>query len=294
VPLSGREGPEPERVRTQDGRLSFLDAHAVSPAYFRAIGVPLLEGRSFSDADGPESAPVAIVNAAAAKLGIGTELSWGGTRYSVVGIVGDFRQYGLEYEAEPSVYFSLSQAPLRVTDLVVRTEADPGALAETIERSVHEIDPGQAVAYVGTLEEARRDAVAAPRLLATLLSAFAALALAITVVGLGGSLALLVERRSREIGIRLALGALPRDVSRLVLRQGLGLVVAGLALGLPLALGLAGLLSGQLFEVEPRDPLTFGFVSLLLALVASAVSLVPARKAVAIDPLTTIRADGDC
>jgi ABC-type antimicrobial peptide transport system permease subunit len=177
---------------------------------------------------------------------------------------------------------------------VVRTEAEPRALTEAIERSVHEIDPAQAVAYVSTLEEALRESVAAPRLLATLLSGFAALALAITAVGLGGSLALVVRRRAREIGIRLALGAAPRDVSRMVLRQGLGLLLAGLAVGLPPALALAGLLSGQLFGIEPHDPPTFGLVVLLLAIVSAAASLVPARQAVGIDPVATIRMEGDC
>jgi len=232
--------------------------------------------------------------ACATEIGAGRKISWAGKGYTIVGIVGDVRQYGLELEAEPSVYFPLAQVPLRVTDLVVRTEADPRALTEAIERSVHEIDPAQAVAYVSTLEEARRESVAAPRLLATLLSVFAVLALAITAVGLGGSLALAVRRRTREIGIRLALGAAPRDVSRMVLRQGLGLLLAGLALGLPPALALAGLLSEQLFEIEPRDPLTFGVVALVLVLVSGAVSLVPARKAVGIDPVATIPMEGDC
>jgi putative ABC transport system permease protein len=295
VPLSGREGPDPERILTEEGRPSFLDAHAVSPGYFRAIGVPLVEGRMFSDADDARSAPVAIVSqSAASRIGVGSAISWAGKRYSIVGIVGDVRQYGLELEAEPSVYFPLAQVPLRVTELMIRTEADPRALTDAIEKSVHEIDPAQAVAYVSTLEEARRESVAAPRLLATLLSAFAALALAITAVGLGGSLALAVRRRTREIGIRLALGAAPRDVSRMVLRQGLGLVLAGLAFGLPTAFALAGLLSGQLFDITPHDPLTFGMVALVLVLVSGAVSLVPARKAVGIDPLATIRMEGDC
>ena len=172
--------------------------------------------------------------------------------------------------------------------------SDPRASTDAIESAVHAIDPAQAVAYVSTLEEARRESVAAPRILATLLSAFAALALAITAVGLGGSLALVVRRRSREIGIRLALGAAPRDVSRMVLRQGLGLLLAGLALGLPPALALAGLLSGQLFGIGPHDPPTFAMVVLLLALVSGAATLVPARQAVGIDPVATIRMEGDC
>ncbi len=295
VPLGGRESPDPERILTEDGQRSFLDAHAVSPGYFGAIGVPLASGRAFTDEDDARSAPVAIVSqSAAAKMGAGRSISWAGKRHSIVGIVGDVRQYGLEIEAEPSVYFPLAQVPLRVTDLVVRTAADPRALTEAIENSVHAIDPSQAVAYVSTLEEARRESVAAPRILATLLSAFAALALAITAVGLGGSLALVVRRRAREIGIRLALGADPRDVSRMVFRQGLGLLLAGLAIGLPPALALAGLLSGQLFGIDPHDPPTFAMVVLLLTIVSGAASLVPARQAVAIDPVATIRMEGDC
>ncbi len=295
VPLGGREGPDPERVLTDDGRRSFLDAHAVSPGYFRAIGAPIVQGRTFTKEDDARSAPVAIVSrSAASKIGAGKSISWAGKRYSIVGIVGDVRQYGLELEAQPSVYFPLAQVPLRVTDLVVRTEADPRALTEAIESSVHAIDPAQAVAYVSTLEDARRESVAAPRILATLLSAFAALALAITAVGLGGSLALVVSRRAREIGIRLALGAAPKDVFRMVLRQGLGLLLAGLAFGLPPAFALAGLLSGQLFGIEPHDPPTFAMVVLLLALVSVAASLVPARQAVGIDPVATIRMEGDC
>jgi putative ABC transport system permease protein len=149
------------------------------------------------------------------------------------------------------------------------------------------------VAYVSTLEETRREAVAAPRLLAALLSMFAALSLATTAVRLGGALALVVRQRAKEIGIRLALGAVPRDVSRMVLRQGLALVLAGLTLGLPAALALAGVLSGQLFLIEPRDPPTFLRVSLVLVLVSFAVCLVPALKAVAVDPIATIRMEVD-
>lgn len=295
VPLSGREGPDPERITTDAGERPLLDAHAVSPGYFRAIGVPLLEGRGFSDEDVPGSDPVAIVSQkAASRIGAGKTVSWAGKRYEVVGIVGDVRQYGLELEAEPSIYFPLAQLPLRVTDLVVRTEGDPRDLTESIGKAVREIDRKQAVAYITTLDDARRESVEAPRLLATLLSVLAALALAITAVGLGGSLALNVQRRSREIGIRLALGAAPRNVSGMVLRQGLSPVVAGLSIGLPAALALTGFLSGQLFEVEPHDPLTFLGVFVVLVLVSVGVCLVPARKAVAIDPISTIRMEGDC
>ncbi len=292
-------GPAQRARRSRSGKNLFRRGQPVvprcprgKPGYFRAIGVPILEGRAFSSTDSAGSAPVAILNeAASSMLRASRELVWGGRRHAIVGVVGDVRQYGLEREAEPSVYFPLGQVPLRVTELVVRTEANPHELSEAIEKAVHEIDAAQAVAYVSTLEEARLQSVAAPRLLASLLSIFAALALAVTAVGLGGALALQVERRAREFGIRLALGAKPRDVSRLVLRQSLGFLFAGLALGLPAAFALAGLLSGLLFETEPHDPFTFAGVSIVLLLVAGSVSLVPARKAFALDPLSTIRLD---
>ncbi|HJS75273.1 MAG TPA: ABC transporter permease [Vicinamibacteria bacterium] len=294
VPLSGRDGPDPTRIASESGERSFLDAHAVSPGYFRAIGVPILEGRDFSEADVAGSPRVAILSAAAAaQLGPQRELLWERERFSIVGIVGDVRQYGLDRAAEPSVYVPLAQFPLRVTNLVVRAEGDPRELSKSIEAAVHGIDADQAVAFVSTLEDARRQSISAPRLLSSLLSAFAVLALAVTAVGLGGTLALGVERRAREFGIRLALGAKPRDVSGLVLRQSLALFLAGLAVGLPAAFALAGLLSGLLFEVEPHDPWTFAAVSMVLLLVAAAVSLVPARKALAIDPLNTIRLEGE-
>jgi putative ABC transport system permease protein len=279
---------------TASGFRSLLDAHAVSPDYFRAIGVPLLEGRAFTEADDAGSGHVAILSAAAAaRLGAERELRFGFHRFKIVGVVGDVRHYGLEREAEPSVYFPLAQFPIRVANLVVRAEGDPRELSQSIEAAVHEIDGAQAVAFVSTLEEARRESISAPRLLSSLLTAFAVLALAVTAVGLGGALALGVERRAREFGIRLALGAKPRDVSGLVLRQSLALLLAGLTVGLPAAFALAGLLSGLLFEVEPHDPWTFAAVSVVLLVVAAAVSLGPARKALGIDPLDTIRLEGD-
>jgi putative ABC transport system permease protein len=293
VPLSGRNAPDPEPVFNARGERILLDGLAVSPEYFRAIGAPVLEGRPFSPADGPHSPPVAIVNQKAmAILGGGAWIGWDGRRHAIVGIVGDVRQYGLEREAEPSVYFPLAQAPLRVTDLLVTTEGDPRSLLEGITEGVRRIDPDQALAFVSTLEDGRRDSMTAPTLLAGLLSAFAALALAITAVGLGGALALAVEQRARELGIRQALGAAPADVFRLVYGQGVRLLLAGLGLGLPAALLLAGALSPQLFEIEPRDPLTFVAVILVLALAATAASIVPARRAVGMNPLDAIRLEG--
>jgi predicted permease len=292
VPLSGRSAPDPGPVFDDRGERVLLDGLAVSPDYFRAIGAPVLEGRPFSRTDGPHSDPVAIVNQKARAILDGDWIRWEGRRYAIVGVVGDVRHYGLEQEAEPSLYVPLAQLPLRVTDLVVTIEGDTASLSEAVEKAVHEIDPDQAVAFVSTLEDSRRESMTAPALLAALLSAFAALALAITAAGLGGALALAVERRARELGIRQALGAAPADVFQLVYGQGVRLLLAGMGLGLPAALLLSGALSAQLFEIEPRDPWTFAGVILLLASVATTASLVPARRALARNPLAALRLEG--
>jgi predicted permease len=291
VPLSGRNAPDPEAVWNDRGERVLLDSHAVSPEYFRTIGAAVLDGRPFSPTDGPDSEPVAIVNGKAhAILGGGAWIDWAGRRHAIVGIVGDVRQYGLEREAEPSIYFPIAQVPLRVTDLVVAMEG--AARPEAIVEIVHRIDPNQAVAFVSTLENRRRESMSAPTLLAGLLSAFAALALTITAIGLSGALALGVERRARELGVRQAMGAAPADVSRLVYRQALRLLLAGTGLGLPAALLLSGALSPQLFDIQPRDPFTFVAVVLVLVLVASAAALVPARRAIGMNPLASLRLEG--
>lgn len=311
LPLSRREQPwleplllEPSTPPASGGSperpvLPVLDVHVVSPDYFRTIGIPVVAGRAFSPDDTAESSLVAVVNQSAAReywggtspLGpIGKKLSGGDDRwYTIVGVVGDVRQYGLDTDARASVYLPLAQVPLRVTNLVVRTASDPMTMVSAIAEAVRAMDPGQALAYASSLDEVRRESLATPRLTAVLLSLFAALAISITAVGLGGALALTVRRRSREIGLRLAFGASPRDVRLLVLRQGALMLGAGLALGLPVAIGLSSLLSGLLFEVGPHDPTTYSVACLFLLVVVGMASLVPLRRASAIDPMTTLR-----
>jgi predicted permease len=295
----GELWPEPIRVETEGGSSPTMDFHAVSPAYFRALGVPLVAGRAFTSEDEEGAGPVAIVNrAAAARLwgganALGKRVATSGGRWrTVVGVVADVRQYGLEVPATPSVYVPLAQVPLRVTHLVVRTAVEPGEIVRAVERAVHDVDPGQAVAGIATLEDARRESTATPRLTATLLALFAALALAVTVIGLAGALGLTVEARSREIGLRLALGAHPRGVCLLVLRQALVLLALGFALGLPASLALGSRLSSLLFEVAPHDFETHSIVSLLLVVVTVAACLAPARRAAAVDPIAALRSDG--
>ncbi|MFN7930824.1 MAG: FtsX-like permease family protein [Blastocatellia bacterium] len=175
--------------------------------------------------------------------------------------------------------------------LLVRTAAEPLGLVRQLRDAVYALDAETAIDHVRTLEEARRDALASPRLTALLLGLFALLAVVITATGLAGVMALLVNQRTRELGIRLALGAAPRNVLQMVLRQGLALVAVGLALGFVGALALRRVMSGLLFAVEPGDPLTWLVVSLALLLVAATACFIPARRVTLIDPLRALRSE---
>jgi len=185
--------------------------------------------------------------------------------------------------------------PLRQTgglisgSVLVRTAGAPAALSRELRAALHRADAQQPVTRIETLEESRRNALAAPRLIATLLGLFALLALVITAAGIGGVLAFTVSQRTQEIGIRMALGAGRGDVLWMVLRQGLGLVILGLALGNVAAFFLSQIMSGVLYAVPPTDPLTFASVVVVLLLVAALACLLPARRAASVSPVTALR-----
>ena len=207
-----------------------------------------------------------------------------------MGVVGDVRHYGLESEPTDEVYLPFAQLPIRESTFLVRTTADPGAMARRIGEEVLAIDAGQPVANVQTLEEVRGEALANPRLTTTLILLFALLALCITAAGLGGVVAFSVSQRTQEIGVRMALGAGRAEVLGMVLREGLRLVGLGLVLGALAAVLLGRLITGLLFHVETTDPLTFAGMALVLVLIAAAACLVPARRAATVDPLVALRA----
>jgi putative ABC transport system permease protein len=190
----------------------------------------------------------------------------------------------------PTIYGSIAFSNWRDHTILVRGRAEPRALEAAVRAAVREIDPGQPVTHVRMLEEVRRDALGGARLLATLLGIFAALALALTATGIGGVIAFSVSQRTREFGIRLALGAAPASVVRMVLGQGLRLVAIGLLLGGAAAVALSRLLAGMLYGVTAADPLTFVSVALVLVLAGVAACLMPALRATAVDPMTSLRA----
>lgn len=276
-------------------RGEFLGA---SPDYFDAIGVPLLRGRVFDAHDRGEADGVALVSKGLARrnwsdddpVGRRISLDRGRTWRTVVGVVGDVRQTGLDREPKDSVYLPFLQFPGFSFTLFVRTLNDPRAVAEQVRAEARSLDPDVAVSNIRTLEEIRHDALSSPRLTTVLLGLFAALALAISSAGLAGVIAYAVSQRTREIGIRMALGAEPGRVLTMLLCQGMGSVVIGLGLGLLGALGLSRLISGLLFGVEPTDPLCFAGSAAVLLLVALAACFLPARRATVIDPMLALRA----
>ena len=275
------------------------DFVSVGTGYFRTLGIPLVRGRTFTSADSPEAPRVALVSQRAAATfwpnsdPIGKRVSPDGGRSwaTIVGIVGDVRQYGLDQEPTDQFYAPFAQNPRRESTFLVRTSGDPGALGRRLQELVRAIDPQQPVANLRTLRELRGDSLAPSRLTTTLLAIFAALALTITATGLAGVIAYTVSQRTREIGIRMALGAEQRGVLAMILRQGLTLVVIGLVLGIGGALALSRLMDGLLFGVGTTDPLTFVAVALVLLAVAGTACLVPARRATTIDPLIALRAE---
>jgi putative ABC transport system permease protein len=307
VPLDGR-GPIPIQFdiegRAQDPSQPPLqgDYRSVSTGYFAALGIPTVRGRTFTDQDNAETPRAVVISqAAAAKFWpnedpIGQRIRGRNAQanppwLTVVGVVGDVRQHGLDEAPTDEIYVAFAQSPARPATIALRTRGEPGAISRRLQDAVRAIDPEQPVVNIRTLTDLRGEALASPRLTMTLLALFAALALVITATGLAGVIAFMVSQRTREIGIRMALGAAQGSVLSMILRQGLSLVIIGLALGVAGAFALTRFMSDLLFGVAPTDPLTFVTVSVVLLGVAALACLVPARRATTIDPLLALRAD---
>ncbi|HEV2130574.1 MAG TPA: ABC transporter permease, partial [Longimicrobiaceae bacterium] len=273
---------------------------AVSPGFFRTLGTPLLRGRDFAPTDDPESTPVAIVNEAMAHRfwpdvdAIGQRYRYGAEEsdapwITVVGVVADARRSGLDQEARPSTFLPFRQQPLTSMVLVLRTTADPTTLAGAVRREVREIDPNLPLAEVSTLEAQLGERLAQRRFNALLLSIFSALALILATVGVYGVIAYSVNQSTREIGIRMALGARRGHVLGLVLRQVAVLLAVGVGIGVLVALLLSRTLSGMLYGTSAADPATYAAVALLLVAVALLAGFLPAHRATRVDPMIALR-----
>jgi predicted permease len=286
------EGRPPDEANSA----SQIDPRAVSPAYFRALDIPLLRGRMFTDGDDDKAPRVAIVNDAAARGcwgaedPIGKRFSFdnGSTWITVVGVVGNVKQYGLDKEPAQEIYGPIAQTPSG-SFLVVKTKGAPLREARLMRDVVHKVDAETAIDQVKTLQQALDDSVASPRELTWLLGVFAVLALFITAAGLVGVMALVVTQRTREIGIRIALGATRARILTMMMRHALTLMLLGLAAGLIGALMLNRVISSFLFASPGVDPVTVAAVAGLLTLVGAAACLIPSLSATGIDPTLTLR-----
>ena len=287
--IENRPVPEGELLPQADFR-------SASPDYFETVRQPLVRGRTFTDGDKDKAPLVAVINQSTARHRwgdddpIGRRISFdrGQTWLTVVGIVGDVRQYGLDKDPADEIYIPLAQGGFG-GNLLVRTALDPMSIAELMRQAVYEVDSDTAVDRVQTLEQVRSDAVASPRLTAILLGMFAGLALLITAAGIAGVMALSVNQRTHELGVRMALGASPGNVLRMVMGQGMAFVMIGLTAGLGGALLLGRLMSALLYGVAPTDPITFVGVGVILMGVAAAACFVPARRVTSIDPMLALR-----
>jgi putative ABC transport system permease protein len=274
----------------------------VSPHYFRTMGIQLLQGREFDEGRDREDSPcIVVVGEAMARRfwpgesPLGKRLTPGSPTdpdpwCEVVGVVRDVKQFELAADPKPQMYFSYAQAAFFAPrHLVVSTEADPLTLAGAVRRTVWEVDRDQPVSNVSTMEEVLSESIARQRFSTLLLGVFAAVALVLAAVGIYGVMSYSMAQRTREIGIRMALGAQKRDVLKLAVGQGLRLVSVGVALGLVGALVLTRVMSSLLFGVSATDPATLVTISLILVAVALLASYIPARRAAKLDPLIALR-----
>ena len=280
----------PERVRFRSDE--------ITPQFFETVGTPLVRGRTFSAAEGTGGPRVAIVNETMArrlwpgedpvgrrfKVGVG-ESPW----FTVVGVAGDMRRQSLELEPLPQMFEPLAQNPSRLVTLVVRTSSDPRQMMATVQAAVRQEMRDAPVYGVTTLEDRLGVLGAQRRFQTSLLLAFAVIALVLASVGIYGLMRYTVATRTREISIRMAIGAQRRDIFGMILREGLGLSLAGLLLGLVGAAWLGHFLSGLVFGIDPSDPVTFVLVSALLTFVAATACYLPARRAAHIDPATALK-----
>jgi len=299
LPLSGQPNDMPYTVEgrplsgPEDGFDD--DFRRVNTQYFRAMKIPLLRGRNFTEQEVSKEAKVVLISDLLAKHvfpneePIGHRLVMGmhGDAFEIIGVVGDIRHHSLEIAPLPAMYMPTLEG--NWMNLVIRAESDPTNLAAAVRREVKAIDSDQPVAAVKTMDEWMSTSVAGPRYRTSVLGLFALVALILASTGIYGVMSYSVTQRTHEIGVRMALGARRLDVLKLVVRQGMSLVGVGVFIGLIAAFALTRVMSSLLFEVTPKDPLTFTVVAVFLALIALFACYIPARRATKVDPLVALR-----
>jgi putative ABC transport system permease protein len=273
--------------------------NAVTPDYFRTLGISILSGREFDGRDRPDKLRVAIVNQSVVNhyfhgqdpVGRRVSFDEGKNWTEIVGVAGDVRERELSQSAKDYICVPYAQYPQMAPGLLALTQGDPMNIARTVVTHLYEVDPNQPAGKILSLEQVRSESIAAPRLTTNLLGLFALLALAIAAAGIGGVMALSVSQRIHEIGVRMAIGARPIEIVAMILRQGMGLALVGVLLGLAAAFALTQSVRTFLFGVTPTDPLTFVGVAAVLTVAACAACYIPARRAARIDPLRALRVE---
>jgi predicted permease len=293
ITVEGRILPPGEKFINADERI-------VSGHYFETMQIPLIKGRLFNEQDTADKPPVVLVDEFMAQQlwpnqdPLGKRISFGDLDSkpqwaSVVGVVGRIKHDTLDADSRIAFYLSQSQYISRLVNVVVRSNTDPVQLASEVIHQLHQLDPDLPVSGVLTMDQRVAESLARRRFATVLLGLFAVFALALATIGIYGVMAYLVNQGTREIGIRMALGASQRGVLRLVVKQGLVLALCGVGLGLVLAVAFSRLVSSLLFGVQATDPLTFATIALLLLMVALLASYIPARRAARIDPMISLR-----
>jgi putative ABC transport system permease protein len=278
------------------------DYHIISPDYVRTLGIPLLRGRTFTDADNENAPLVGMINANVARqffpnegpvgkrFMFGHPSSTGSPKWlTIVGVVADTKLYGLANPARLEVYVPFRQSPTSTMSLLVKSGVDPAALTSAIRGAVESIDKDQPIFAISTMKELVSNSVATRRMTLVLLGLFSGLALVLGAIGIYGVISYSVAQRTREIGVRMALGAPRLGVFQVVIGQGMRLAGIGIVIGIAAAFGLARLMSSLLYAVNAADFETFAGVAILLALVAFAACYIPARRAMRVDPMVALR-----
>jgi predicted permease len=279
---------------------NYASIYGAMPDYFRAMGIPLIAGRDFNNGDRAGAPQVVIINNTVAQMfwpgenPLGKRISIPGPPQAmpwaeIVGIVADAKHRSLDEVPSPEYYFATLQFPRPAAFLVVRASGDPGATANAIRQSVAQVDDTLPLSTFVSMNERISESVAEPRFRTLLLGIFAGLALILAAAGIYGVMSYSVAQRTREIGIRIAMGAGRRDVLSLVLGHSLKLTLIGITIGLAASWGLTRLLASALYNVAPHDFITLASVSILLSAVALIASYIPARRAMRVDPLVALR-----
>ena len=297
ITIEGMALPKP-------GSFPHPDVHIVSPAYAGVLGVRLLRGRVFTDMDKENAPGVALINERVAQRFFATRDPVG-KRFmfdhpsskrspqwlTIVGVVGDTKLYGLANPARLEVYVPFRQTVTGSMTLVVKSASDPAALLSEIRGAIASIDKDQPVVAIATMRQLVRDSVSARRITFIVLGSFSALALVLAAIGIYGVISYSVAQRTQEIGIRIALGARPGVVLRMVIVQGAKIAGAGILIGLVASFALTRLMTNLLFSVSPADPATFTAVTVALAVIAMLASYIPARRTLRVNPMSALRCE---